>query len=107
MVDLYQSGNPRMDIFREYDLNPSTFDKWGKQEKATDSFKEKDNLTPEQKELIKLRKELKDLEKEFLSWCKLRIPHKNLVINIFPLRKDSLLKFGIIWRHLIEKLVND
>lgn len=64
MVDLYQSGKPRMDIIREYELNPSTFDKWVKQGSATGSFKEKDNLTPEQKELIKLRKELKNLEME-------------------------------------------
>lgn len=45
--------------------------------------------------------------KEFLSWYKLRITQKNLVINIFPLRKGSLLKFGIIWGTLIEKLAND
>lgn len=64
MVDLYQSGKPRMDIIREYELNLSTFDKWVKQKNTTGSFKEKDNLTPEQKELIKLRKELKDLEME-------------------------------------------
>lgn len=64
MVNLYQSGKTRMDIIREHDLNPSTFDKWVKQENKTGSFKEKENLTPEQKELIKLRKELKDLEME-------------------------------------------
>ncbi|MGX7015143.1 IS3 family transposase [Vagococcus silagei] len=64
MVDLYQSGKSRVDIIREYDLTPSTFDKWVKQSKTSGSFSEKDNLTPEQKELIQLRKELKNLEME-------------------------------------------
>ncbi|WP_152023764.1 IS3 family transposase [Vagococcus penaei] len=64
MVDLYQSGKPRIDIIRDYELTPSTFDRWVKQGTTTGSFKEKDNLTPEQKELIKLRKELKMLEME-------------------------------------------
>lgn len=43
-VDLYQLGKPRMDIIREYELNPSTFDKWVKQGSTTGSFKEKANL---------------------------------------------------------------
>lgn len=64
MVDLYKSGKPRIAIIREYELNPSTFDKWVKQGTTTGSFIEKENLTPEQKELIKLRKELKNLEME-------------------------------------------
>jgi len=28
MIDLYNSGKPRVDIIREYDLTPSSFDKW-------------------------------------------------------------------------------
>lgn len=39
MVDFYQSGKPRMDIIREYELNPSPFDKWVKQGTTTGSFK--------------------------------------------------------------------
>ena len=61
MVQLYASGNKRTDIIREYDLTTSTFDKWVKQANTSGSFKEKDNLTPEQKELIQLRKQNKQL----------------------------------------------
>ena len=64
MVDLYQSGKPRVDIIREYDLTPSSFDKWVKQARTSGSFNEKDNLTSEQKELIELRKKLKQAEME-------------------------------------------
>ena len=28
MVQLYQNGKPRKDIIREYDLTPSSLDKW-------------------------------------------------------------------------------
>lgn len=56
MVDLYNAGKPRAEIVREYELTPSAFDKWVKQANTTGSFKEKDNLTPEQKELAALRK---------------------------------------------------
>lgn len=61
MVKLYESGKPRKDIISEYDLTPSAFDKWIKQSQISGSFKEKDNRTPEQNELIVLRKENKRL----------------------------------------------
>lgn len=64
VVDLYQSGKPRKDIVEEYDLTPSAFDKWVRQYSQTGSFKEKDNLTPEQKELLKLQKENAQLKME-------------------------------------------
>lgn len=64
MVQLYNSGKRKSDILREYDLSPSTLDKWIKQSENSGSFKEKDNLTPEQKELIGLRKKNKQLEME-------------------------------------------
>lgn len=57
MVRLYESGKPRADIVREYDLTASAFDKWVKQSQTSGSFKEKDNRSPEEEELIKLRKE--------------------------------------------------
>ncbi|QOS98678.1 transposase [Brevibacterium sp. JNUCC-42] len=56
MVQLYKNGKPRKDIIREYELTPSTLDKWVMQSQTSGSFKEKDNLTPVQKELIRLRK---------------------------------------------------
>ncbi|WP_393960402.1 transposase, partial [Priestia megaterium] len=31
MVQLYQSGKPRKEIIREYDLTPSSLDKWVEQ----------------------------------------------------------------------------
>ncbi|MBO0477603.1 MULTISPECIES: IS3 family transposase [Vagococcus] len=64
MVELHKSGKPRKDILREYDLTPSTFDKWVKQYNQSGSFKEKDNLTPEEKELRELRKLNKELMME-------------------------------------------
>lgn len=64
IVALYKSGKPRKEIIKEFDLSPSAFDKWVKQDRTTGSFKEKDNLSEDQKELIKLKKELKELEME-------------------------------------------
>lgn len=48
----------------EYELTPSTFDKWRRHFETTDFFKEKDNLTPEQFELRQLRKKNKQLAME-------------------------------------------
>lgn len=61
IVQLYLNGKPRQEIIREYDLNPSSIDKWTKQHRETGSFKEKDNRSPEENELIRLRKENKQL----------------------------------------------
>ena len=64
IVQLYLNGKPRKDIIREYDLTPSSLDKWVNQSQSSGSFKEKDNLTPEEQELNKLRKEIKQLQME-------------------------------------------
>ncbi|EOL05652.1 transposase [Enterococcus faecium EnGen0159] len=64
IVNLYLGGKPRVEIIREYELTASAFDKWVKQFKMSGSFKEKDNLTPEQKELLELRKRNQQLEME-------------------------------------------
>jgi len=64
MVDLYEAGKPRIEIIREYDLTPSSFDTWLRRSKKTGSFSEKDNRSEEQKELIELRKRNKQLEME-------------------------------------------
>ena len=61
MVQLYQNGKPRRDIIQEYELTPSALDKWINQSNTSGSFKEKDNKSPEQLELEKLRKENKQL----------------------------------------------
>lgn len=64
IVGLHASGKPRGEIIKEYDLTPSAFDKWVRQHKATGSFEEKDIRTPEQEELLKLRKENQRLAME-------------------------------------------
>lgn len=56
LVQLYKNGKRKSEITKEYDVGYSTLDKWIAQEANSGSFKEKDNLTPEQLELIKLRK---------------------------------------------------
>ncbi|WP_368397970.1 transposase, partial [Streptococcus mutans] len=61
IVDLHNAGMKRSEIIKEYDLTPSSFDKWVKQARTTDSFKTVDNLTDEQRELMELRKRNKEL----------------------------------------------
>lgn len=61
IVQLYKNGKPKHEISKEYDLGYSTFERWIKQESNSGSFKEKDNLTPEQQELAKLRKQNQQL----------------------------------------------
>lgn len=78
MVQLYLSGKPRAEIIREYDLSASAFDKWVKQSQSTGSFKESDNRSDEQKELIKLRKEnqLLKMENDILKQAALILGRK-------------------------------
>lgn len=47
IVDLHNVGRKRSELIKEYDLTPSTFDKWVKQARITGSFKTVDNLTGE------------------------------------------------------------
>ena len=61
MVQLYNSGKPRAGIAREYDLTPSALNRWIERINATGSTKEADNLTPEQQELLRLRKQNQQL----------------------------------------------
>jgi transposase len=64
MVQLYATGKPRAEIIKEYELTPSAFDKWVRQHQESGSFEEKDNRTPEQEVLIRLRKENQRLSME-------------------------------------------
>ncbi|EMT51164.1 IS3 family transposase [Brevibacillus borstelensis] len=64
MVQLYENGKPRAEILREYDLSAYAIDRWVKQGRTTGSFKEKDNRTEEQKELLASRKEIQRLKME-------------------------------------------
>lgn len=56
IVDFHKTGMKRSELIKEYELTPSTFDKWVKQVITTGSFKIVANLTDEQRELIELRK---------------------------------------------------
>ena len=64
IVNLYLGGQKKSEILREYDLNAVTLDRWIKQHEGSRSYKEKDNRTPEENELIKLRKRNMQLEME-------------------------------------------
>ena len=64
LVQLYNNGKARAEIIREYDLTDSAFDRWVKRINATGSSHEKDNRTPEQEELLRLRKENQRLKME-------------------------------------------
>jgi transposase len=64
MVRLYNNGKPRCEIIREYDLTPSSFNKWVSRINKTGSAKDAANRTPEEIELIKLRKENQHLKME-------------------------------------------
>lgn len=59
IVDLHNAGMKWSELIKEYELTPSTFDKWIRQAKLTGSFKSVDNMT---RELIQLRKRNKELE---------------------------------------------
>lgn len=64
MVNLYKTGKPSNEIVREYKLTASTFHKWVKYYNASGSFKEKDNRSEEEKRLLELEKENKQLKME-------------------------------------------
>ncbi|WP_427448956.1 IS3 family transposase [Pedobacter suwonensis] len=57
LVKLYENGKSRADICREYEITPSSLDRWIKNHQETGSFFAKDNRTEEENELMRLRKE--------------------------------------------------
>jgi len=64
MVQLYEGGKSRSDLIREYDLTASALDRWIQQSQRSGSFSEKANRSPEDNELIALRKEVQRLKME-------------------------------------------
>ncbi len=64
MVELYENGKSRAALVEEYGLTASALDRWIKQAQATGSFKEKDNRSSEENELIALQKENQRLKME-------------------------------------------
>lgn len=57
LVKLYENSKSRADIAKEYELTPSTLDRWIKNHQETGSFAAKDNRSEEENELANLRKE--------------------------------------------------
>ena len=64
IVNLYKIGRKPSQLMREFEISNATFYKWVKESSTTGSFRMKDNLTDEQKELIQLRKRNAELEME-------------------------------------------
>jgi len=64
IVALHAAGKPTSIIMNEYGLPRSTICKWVIESNTTGSFKAKDNRTPEENELIQLRKDLQQLRME-------------------------------------------
>lgn len=64
IVELYNSGKPRAELVREYELTPSALSSWINKYNSTGSFNIDDNRSDEEKELIQLRKENQRLRME-------------------------------------------
>ena len=64
MVRLFENGKSKSEIVREYDLMASALDKWVKNHQNTGSFNHIDNLSEEERELRRLRKDIKQLKME-------------------------------------------
>ncbi len=57
-------GQTPKQLANDYQIGKSTVWKWAQQFSNSGSFKAKDNRTPEENELIQLRKKVKQLEME-------------------------------------------
>lgn len=64
IVNLVKNGRSYSSVGAEYGIAKSTVYTWVKNSDNSGSFKAKDNLSEDEKELIKLRKKLKQLEME-------------------------------------------
>ena len=65
IVEIYNQGNYTYNkLGEEYQIAPSTIRGWVKRYNTTQSFDINDNRTEEEKEIIRLRKQLKQLEME-------------------------------------------
>lgn len=64
IVALKINGKSTTEIAREYQVAKSTIVKWVNDYNNSGSFKAKDNRSEEENELIKLRKEIKQLQME-------------------------------------------
>ena len=69
IVELYEAGQTRAELSKEYNLHPTSVSNWIKYYKTSGSFKLKDNLTDEQKafEIIDAFIQQSDLDLESKS----------------------------------------
>lgn len=64
VAELRDSGRSLAELSREYGMSKGTISTWHKQYKNSGSFKTSDNLSEDEKELRRLRKENKRLHME-------------------------------------------
>ena len=64
IVSLVKSGKTSSIIAKEYGIAKSSVTKWVRDFNKSGSFKAKDKRTPEENEMIALRKRVKELEME-------------------------------------------
>ncbi|MFF3926397.1 transposase [Paenibacillus lactis] len=64
MISLYENGMSRLSIVRDYGLDASTLDRWIMQNQKTCFLTDNAIRSPDQNELIELRKEVKRLKVE-------------------------------------------
>lgn len=64
IVELYNAGHTQAELARTYNLHPTSISNWVKFHKNSGSFKAKDNLTDEQKEIQEMAKKLKEKQME-------------------------------------------
>lgn len=64
IVELYNAGQTQGELAKAYSLHPTSISNWVKFYKNSGSFKAKDNLTEEQKQIRELENRLKDKQME-------------------------------------------
>lgn len=65
IIDLAESKTKTTkEIAREYGLSTNTVNNWLKKYRSTSSFRDEDQLTPEEKEIRELKKRIKQIEEE-------------------------------------------
>lgn len=64
IVELYDSGQTQSELARTYNLHSTSISNWVKYYHKSGSFKQKDNLTEDQKQIRILEKQLHDKQME-------------------------------------------
>lgn len=64
IVELYDAGQTQSELARTYNLHSTSISNWVKYYHKSGSFKQKDNLTEDQKQIRILEKQLHDKQME-------------------------------------------